>query len=84
MPELLTLQIAKEYRDKARRLPPNGRQDIGARRKLRLELQARCNLSELQAVNIINGYHIKDYVVIEERKEQERLRKEREENEAGG
>lgn len=56
----------------------NGRQDIGDRRMLRLELQARCNLSELQAVNIINGFHLGDYVAIEQRKEQERTRKERE------
>lgn len=76
MAELLTLQIAREYRDRAMRLPPNGLQDIGARRKLRIELQNRCNLTELQAVNIINGYHISDYVVTEERKE--RIRKEQE------
>lgn len=30
------------------------------------ELQARCNLTELQAVNIINGFHIPDYVRIAE------------------
>ena len=77
MAELLTRKIANEYRDRARLLPPNGLQDIGARRKLRIELQTRCNLSELQAVNIINGFHIGDYVAIEERKE--RLRKEQEE-----
>lgn len=39
---------------------------IGERRKLREELQARCNLTELQAVNIINGFHIPDYVRIAE------------------
>ena len=79
MAELLTRKIANEYRDRARLLPPNGLQDIGDRRKLRIELQNRCNLTELQAVNIINGYHIYDYVKIEERKEQERLRREQEE-----
>jgi len=36
-----------------------------------MELQARCNLTELAAVNIINGYHISDYVMLEERKKQE-------------
>lgn len=75
MAELLTRKIANEYRDRASRLPPNGMQDIGDRRKLRIELQNRCNLTELQAVNIINGFHIGDYVKIEERKELERLRK---------
>lgn len=79
MAELLTRKIANEYRDRARQLPPNGLQDIGDRRKLRIELQNRCNLTELQAVNIINGFHIGDYVAIEEMKE--RLRKEQEESE---
>ena len=79
MAELLTRKIANEYRDRARQLPPNGMQDIGDRRKLRIELQNRCNLTELQAVNIINGFRIGDYVAIEEMKE--RLRKEQEESE---
>ncbi len=50
--EILTRAIANEYRDRALLLPSNGLQDIGERRKLREELQARCNLTELQAVNI--------------------------------
>lgn len=74
MAELLTKKIAIEYRDKARLLPENGLQDIGTRRALRIELQARYNLTELAAVNIINGYHIGDYVALENRKE--RLEKE--------
>lgn len=76
MAELLTKKIAIEYRDKARLLSENGLQDIGARRALRVELQSRCNLTELAAVNIINGYHIGDYVALENRKE--RLEKEQE------
>lgn len=76
MAELLTMKIANEYRDRARLLPPIGLQDIGDRRKLRIELQDRCNLTELQAVNIINGFHIRDYVATEKTREKERLRKE--------
>ena len=49
--EVLTRAIANEYRDRALLLPSNG-------------LQARCNLTEMQAVNIINGFHIPDYVKI--------------------
>lgn len=37
--ELLTEDIAREYRDRAAKLPYNGMQDIGERRRLRLELQ---------------------------------------------
>lgn len=55
--ETLTREIADEYRKRAMLLPANGLQDIGKRRELRKELQARCDLTELQAVNIINGFH---------------------------
>lgn len=79
MAEVLTRKIANEYRDRARLLPPNGLQDIGDRRKLRVELQSRCNLTELEAVNIINGYHIGDYVVLAERRESEKKKREQEE-----
>lgn len=48
MPELLTAEIANEYRILAENLPENGRQDTGERRELRQELQGRCGLSELQ------------------------------------
>ena len=84
MAEVLTKQIAKEYRDRARLLPPNGLQDIGVRRKLRLELQNRCDLTELEALNIINGYHIDLYVRISEIREEERLMKEKEDGDADG
>lgn len=77
MAEVLTREIANEYRDKAKLLPPNGLQDIGDRRKLRIELQKRCNLTELEAVNIVNGFHIGIYVTIAERREAERIRKNR-------
>ena len=79
MAEVLTRKIANEYRDRARLLPTNGLQDIGDRRKLRVELQSRCNLTELEAVNIINGYHIGDYVVLAERRESEKKKREQEE-----
>ena len=79
MAEILTKEIANEYRDKVNLLPSNGLQDIGDRRKLRIELQERCNLTELEAVNIINGFHTSIYVTIAERREAERIRKEQEE-----
>ena len=60
--EWLTLEIAEEYKRKAQFLPDNGGQDIGQRRKLRQELQLRCGLTELEAVNILSGNHVADYV----------------------
>lgn len=83
MTELLTRKIAIEYRDKALLIANNDMQDIGERRALRIELQTRCNLTELAAVNIINGYRINDYVMIEEQKERERLRLEQEGRQCG-
>ena len=59
--ELLTHEIAYTYRDRAKALPYNGMQDIGERRALRIELQERCGVTELEAVNIINGFHIDIY-----------------------
>ena len=59
--EFLTESIAYEYRDRAAKLPYNGMQDIGERRRLRQELQERCGTTELEAVNILNGYHIDVY-----------------------
>ena len=62
MPEFLTAEIVKEYRTRAKNLPENGGQDIGERRILRRELQKRCGLTELQAINILNGVHAEDYI----------------------
>lgn len=76
MAEVLTKAIAEEYMRRARKLPENGMQDVGERRELRIELQKRCGLTDLQAVNIVNGDHVKDYVMIAAYKEREQIRKE--------
>lgn len=68
MSELLTRKIAKEYIGRAKRISDESGQDVGKRRELRMELQERCGLTELEAVNIINGYHIGDYVAKHERR----------------
>ena len=59
--ELLTVNIAKAYRDRAKALPYTGTQDRGKRRELRQDLQQRCGVTELEAINSINGIHIQDY-----------------------
>lgn len=61
--QMLTMELAREYRRRAGELPDTGGQDIGARRKLRMELQERCGLTELQAVNVICGYYAGDYIM---------------------
>lgn len=60
--EWLTLEIVDEYRKKIAELPENGRQDVRARRKLRVELQERCKLTEVEAINILNGIHVSEYI----------------------
>lgn len=84
MAELLTRKIAKEYMAMAGRLPPNGLQDIGDRRKLRIELQDRCNLREIEAINVINGRNIGLYIRLSEIREEERLTKGKEGGDADG
>lgn len=59
--EWLTKKIATEYRKRALQLS-NDVEDVGERRKLRIELQERCGLTELEALNILNGNHIEEYV----------------------
>lgn len=71
MAELLTAEIVSEFQHRAAELPDNGNQDIGARRKLRKELQELCGLSEIQALNILNGFCTKDYIAIKEREYEE-------------
>lgn len=60
--EWLTAQICAEYRKKGQALEGSGVENTGARRALQKELQYRCDITELQAINIINGYHAADYV----------------------
>ena len=64
MAELLTRAIVEEYRKRAKALPDTAGQDIRERRELRIELQNRCGITELQAVNILNGFHADSYIVM--------------------
>lgn len=84
MTEELTFEIAKGYRDKARSLNEEGLQDTGVRRKLRIELQKRFGVTELEAVNILHGFNIKDYVAINKRRQEKlkQIEQERTEKEA--
>lgn len=68
MAELLTRQIVYEYQKRLKALPDYGNQDIKERRELRIELQNRCGITELQALNVLNGHHIPDIITICERK----------------
>ena len=75
--EWLTLEVAKEFHKRADALgtSPN---DVGAKRELRKELQEKYGLLEVEALNILNGYHLNAYVEkyrkIKERKPVVRIR----------
>ena len=59
--EWLTQEIAVQYYKKAQRLR-NSEQDTGQFRKLKKELMEQCNVLEIEAINILRGFHISDYV----------------------
>ena len=56
----LTTDICNEYYKRARQIMITD--DNGARRALRIELQNKCDITELQAINVLNGMHIGEYV----------------------
>ena len=60
--EWLTIEACQEYYNRAQALPPNGCQDIGERRRLRIELQEKYGIAEIEAINIVNGFHFQEYV----------------------
>ena len=60
--EWLSKELADEYRRKANQAADRSSGDIGKRRELRIELQTRCGLTDLEAVNVINGQHVMEYV----------------------
>ena len=62
--EWLTLEICNEYKARADKLPDNNGMDTDEWRKLREELQYRCNLGEVEAFNILRGQNVRDYLQI--------------------
>lgn len=58
----LTAEVVSEYQRRAARLVMSGNQDVGARRILRKELQEKYGLLEIEAINILNGFHAAFYV----------------------
>lgn len=57
----LSTEVAIQYYKRAKRLR-NNEQDTGSFRKLKKELMEQCNVTEIEAINILRGFHISDYV----------------------
>lgn len=64
---ILTLEVCEEYYKRACELGGFS-QNTGARRELRLELQEKYGLNEVETVNILNGYHFAEYVRLQQYK----------------
>ena len=60
--EILTEELALEYRDRALKIDNRHKQYIGKIRTIAEELRIRCGVTELEAINILNGNHIHEYV----------------------
>ncbi len=58
---ILTLEVCAEYYKRTCELGGLP-EDVGARRELRIELQEKYHLNEVEAVNILNGYHFDSYI----------------------
>lgn len=58
----LTKEVVDYYYEQAQICPSDTSQDIGHRRRLRKELQAKFGLLEIEAINILNGVHGAFYV----------------------
>lgn len=62
MGEILNAQIVKEYQTQVKELQECNCREVGRQRELKIELMNRCGITELEALNILNGYNAADYI----------------------
>ena len=65
----ITMSVVDTYRKKALQIKNNTHEDTGEMRVLRIELQKEYGLTEIEAINILNGYAVSDII-----KKYERIR----------
>lgn len=58
----LTWEAVRKYCDRAKQLNNTGQQSSGERRELCQQIMQEYGITELEAVNIINGYGAADYI----------------------
>ena len=66
--EILTEEVALKYRDRALKIDYRHKQYIGEVRNIAEELRIRYGVTEIEAINILNGNHIQEYVQKYDRK----------------
>lgn len=59
--EWLTIEVATEYLKRALELPNTNGQFVGERRKLCLELMEKYDITQVEGINILNGFYHSDY-----------------------
>lgn len=60
--EWLTREVCEDYRKRAEAINKNDCQDIDKHRELSKELQTKYGITQIEAINILNGNNITDYV----------------------
>lgn len=58
----LTEEVAENYQKKYKTLLQNGVSELDASWELGAELQANYGVTRIEAMNILKGYYVKDYV----------------------
>lgn len=61
--EWLTAEVCERYREEAASINEYDPQDVLRHREMRLELQETYGLTEIEAINILNGNNISDYLL---------------------
>ena len=62
----LDADAVSKYQKEAEQFPAE-LGDVGGRRELRIKLQEEYGVTEIEAVNILNGYNVQDYLAKYER-----------------
>ena len=61
--EWLTAEVCDKYREMATEINEFDPQDVRRHRELRWKLQEEYGLTEVEAINILNGNNISDYLL---------------------
>lgn len=61
--EWLTQEVCERYREEAVQINEFDPQDVRRHRELREELQQIYGVTEVEAINILNGNNISDYLI---------------------
>lgn len=59
----LTHEVCEKYKELAASINDFDPQDVRRHRELRLELQEKYGLTEVEVINILNGNNISDYLL---------------------